>query len=97
MLLALILLTACLSLSFLMGQPMATNPTREPAMYAEVARLVIAALVALGWVTVDDNTANTIVTLVGGILSVVLTVVVPTSRPFEQGPFRRPRETDRQP
>ncbi len=67
---------------------MATNPTREPAMYAEVARLVIAALVALGWVTVDDNTANTIVTLVGGILSVVLTVVVRSHvTPVRTGPL----------
>jgi hypothetical protein len=57
-------------------------------MYAEVARLVIAALVALGWVTVDDNTANTIVTLVGGILSVVLTVVVRSHvTPVRTGPL----------
>lgn len=51
-------------------------PTREPAVYAEVARLVILALVALGWVTVDNATANTIASAIGALLSVVLTVAV---------------------
>lgn len=52
------------------------NPTREPAAYAELARLVIAALVALGWITVNNDTANTIATTVGTLLSIVLTIAV---------------------
>ena len=51
-------------------------PSREPAAYAEVVRLVLVALVALGWITVDNDTTNAIVTAVGAILSVVLTVAV---------------------
>lgn len=50
--------------------------SREPAAYAEVVRLVIAALVAIGWIGLDDNATNAIVTAVGAVLSVVLTVVV---------------------
>lgn len=52
------------------------TPTREPAAYAEAARLVIAVLVSVGWLTLDDSTANSIATAVGAILSVVLTVAV---------------------
>lgn len=54
----------------------ARTPTHEPAAYAEVVRLVLAALVGLGWLTVDDPTANGIATAVGAVLSVVLTFVV---------------------
>ena len=53
-----------------------SNPSREPAAYAEAVRLVLAALVGVGWVTVDNNTVNSIVTAVGAILSIVLTAVV---------------------
>jgi hypothetical protein len=52
------------------------NPNREPAAYAELARLVITAVVALGWVTVDNATANTIASVIGTIVSIVLTVAV---------------------
>lgn len=53
-----------------------SNPSREPAAYAEAVRLAIAALVALGWITVNDSTVNAIVTAVGALMSIVLTVVV---------------------
>lgn len=53
-----------------------SHPSREPAAYAEAVRLVIAALVGIGWLTVSDATVNAIVTAVGGIMSVVLTIVV---------------------
>lgn len=52
------------------------TPSAEPAAWAEVVRLVIGALVALGWVTVSDTATNSIVTAVGAVLSIVLTVVV---------------------
>lgn len=53
-----------------------SNPSREPAAYAEAVRLVIAALVGVGWITVDSATVNSIVTAVGALLSIVLSVVV---------------------
>lgn len=52
------------------------NSSREPAAYAEAVRLVAAALVGLGWLTIDSNTINAIVTAVGAVASVVLTVAV---------------------
>ncbi len=52
------------------------NTSREPAAYAEAVRLAIAALVGLGWITIDDSTVNAIVTAVGALMSIVLTVVV---------------------
>lgn len=55
---------------------MSAPPAREPAAYAEAVRLVIAALVGLGWVTVDDNIVNAVVTAVGAIMSAVLTMAV---------------------
>ena len=53
-----------------------SNLSREPAAYAEVARLVIAALVGLGWITLSSNTINAIVTVVGALASILLTVSV---------------------
>jgi hypothetical protein len=50
--------------------------TREPAAIAEVVRLVIVALVALGWLTLDDAAANIIASAIGAVLSVILTVTV---------------------
>lgn len=50
--------------------------SREPAAYAEAVRLVIAALVGLGWIALDDDTVNAIVTVVGGLLSIALTAIV---------------------
>jgi hypothetical protein len=52
------------------------TPDREPAAYAEIARLVVAVLVGLGWVTVDSATANLIATVIGGVLSIALTLAV---------------------
>lgn len=52
------------------------NTSREPAAYAEAARLAVAALVGLGWVSLDNNTVNAIVTAVGALASIVLTIAV---------------------
>lgn len=52
------------------------HTSREPAAYAEAVRLAIAALVGLGWITVGDATVNAVVTAVGALMSIVLTVVV---------------------
>lgn len=52
------------------------TPTREPAAYAEAVRALLVILVGLGWLTLDDNTANGIATVVGILLSWVLTYVV---------------------
>jgi hypothetical protein len=52
------------------------NPAREPAAYAEALRLVIAALVGLGWITISDTTVNAVVTAVGALMSIVLSAVV---------------------
>lgn len=46
----------------------------EPVSVAEVARLIVAALVAVGVFNFDDATLNTITLLVGGLLSIGLTV-----------------------
>jgi O-antigen/teichoic acid export membrane protein len=55
---------------------MAVSVSTEPAAYAEAARVVIVALVTVGWVTVDSNTVNTWASAVGFVLSLVLTYVV---------------------
>jgi hypothetical protein len=66
-------------------------PSREPAAYAELARLVIAGLVALGWVAVDNDAANTIATAVGALLSIVFTVAVrQVVTPVQPAPPPRP-------
>jgi hypothetical protein len=52
------------------------TPSREPAAYAEAVRLVIAALVGLGWVTIRESTVNSVVTAVGALASIILTVAV---------------------
>lgn len=51
-------------------------PSREPAAYAEAVRLVIAALVGVGWITVDDAKLNAIATGVGALLSIGLSLAV---------------------
>lgn len=45
----------------------------EPAAIAEIARLVVAALVAVGVFEVDDATWNAITLVIGGLISVALT------------------------
>jgi hypothetical protein len=52
------------------------NTSREPAAYAEAVRLAIAALVGVGWITIDDATINAIVTAVGALASIALTAAV---------------------
>lgn len=48
----------------------------EPAAVAETIRLVLVALVGIGWVVLDDIAINSVTSAVAAVLSVVLTVVV---------------------
>ncbi len=48
----------------------------EPARLAEFVRTVLVGLVGLGWVTVDDATVNTTVSVVGLLGSCALTKFV---------------------
>lgn len=48
----------------------------EPAALAEAVRMVLGALVMVGWVAMDDAAINAVVTAVAAVASVVLTVVV---------------------
>ncbi|MCG3750492.1 MULTISPECIES: hypothetical protein [Amycolatopsis] len=48
----------------------------EPASIAEAVRLVLVAVVAIGWWVIPDQTINVIVSAVGTILSVVSSVLV---------------------
>lgn len=62
----------------------------EPAAVAEAARLILGALVATGWITIPDATVNAVVTLVGALASVGLTIwtrrrVSPVARPQING------------
>ncbi len=59
----------------------------EPAAFAEFVRAVLAALVGVGWVTIDDTTINTVVSVVGLLASFVLTHfvrknVMPVTDPY---------------
>ena len=53
------------------GEPMLSRT--EPAAVAEGARIVLGALIALGWVSIDSATTNGIITAVGAVASVLLT------------------------
>jgi len=46
----------------------------EPAAIAEGARWLLGILVTLGWVTLDDATTNAIITAVGALASIALTI-----------------------
>ena len=48
----------------------------EPAAIAEAVRLVLVALVGLGWLTLDEPVVNSVATAVAAVASVVLTVFV---------------------
>ena len=48
----------------------------EPAAIAEAVRLVLVALVGLGWLTLDEPVVNAVATAVAAVASVVLTVFV---------------------
>ncbi|MBN9739519.1 hypothetical protein DMP23_00305 [Amycolatopsis sp. A1MSW2902] len=48
----------------------------EPVSIAEAVRLVLVAVVAIGWWVIPDQTINVIVSAVGAILSVVSSVLV---------------------
>ena len=58
----------------------------EPAASTEIARLVVAALVALGVFEFDDATWNTITLVIGGLVSIGFSwwtrrTVTPTAKP----------------
>lgn len=48
----------------------------EPAALAETVRLLLAALVSLGWLAMEDVAVNSLVSAVAAMTSVVLTVFV---------------------
>lgn len=52
------------------------NAQTEPAMVAEAVRAVLVMLVTLGWITIDSETVNAIVSVVGVLLSIGLTIFV---------------------
>lgn len=47
----------------------------EPVSVTEALRLVLVALVSVGWLTISDTTINVLVSAVAAVLSVVLSVV----------------------
>ena len=65
----------------------------EPASITEVARLIVAALVALGVFEFDDTTWNTITLIIGGLISIGLTWL--TRR--KSTPLAKPRSDDGRP
>lgn len=60
----------------------------EPAAFAEVARVIITALITGGWLTIDSTTVDWIVTGVGMLVSIAFTVW--TRNRVTPGPTRRP-------
>ncbi|MCG3757364.1 hypothetical protein [Amycolatopsis sp. Poz14] len=48
----------------------------EPVSVAEAVRLVLVAVVAIGWWVIPDQTINVIVSAVGAVLSVASSVLV---------------------
>lgn len=48
-------------------------PANEPVAFAELIRAVLVVLIALGWVTIDSDTVNVIVSMAGVVLSWILT------------------------
>lgn len=48
----------------------------EPAAVAEAARLVLVALVGIGWLTIDETAVNAVATAVAAVASVGLTLFV---------------------
>lgn len=47
----------------------------EPVAIAAAAQAVLAALVTLGWVTLDDTTIRTIATAIGVVIAGVITLI----------------------
>ncbi len=52
-------------------QPPATKT--QPVTLAEAIRVVVVLLVGAGWLTLDDAAVNTIVSIVGVVMSIALT------------------------
>lgn len=53
------------------NEPPATKT--QPVGLAEVVRMVVVALVGAGWLTLDDAAVNTVVSVVGVVVSIGLT------------------------
>lgn len=58
----------------------------QPVSLAEVVRMIVVALVSAGWLTLDDTAVNTVVSVVGAIVSIGLTwwtthKVTPVAKP----------------
>lgn len=51
------------------------DASTEPVALAELVRLLLVALVGLGWLTIDDPAINTVASAVGLLLSWVLTAI----------------------
>ncbi|PKW15912.1 hypothetical protein [Saccharopolyspora spinosa] len=56
-----------------MNQPTGPPTQTEPAAIAEAVRIILIALVGAGWLTLDDTTLASIVSVVGVLASVALT------------------------
>lgn len=69
----------------------ATDPgllSTEPAAISEAIRYVAGILVAAGWLTISDGTLNTIITIIGALVSLGLTFwtrakVTPVAKPVD--------------
>lgn len=58
----------------------------EPVAVSEVVRYIAGILVATGWLTISDDTLNIIITVVGALLSLAMTIwtrksVTPVAEP----------------
>lgn len=73
------------------GGPTLVNA--EPASVSEIARLIVAVLVTIGVLEVDDLTLNSITLALGGLLSIGLTWY--TRR--KSTPLAKPRTDDGRP
>lgn len=65
---------------------MPSLPSKEPNAVAELVRLVLLAAVGAGWLALDDATVTAIVSIVGVLGSIALTVfarskVTPEAKP----------------
>lgn len=65
-------------------EPPATKT--QPVGLSEVVRMIVVALVGAGWITLDDATVNTVVSVIGVAISIGLTwwtgrKVTPVAKP----------------
>lgn len=48
------------------------TPATEPVAYTELVRLVLAAAISVGWITIDDDRINIVASAAGLVISLVL-------------------------